>query len=1195
MENSTSIFVPIKVHAFVNYNHAFVNYNGGDVTFRRWEMNYSSLDDFLSPEKRPFDGNAETEVGIYLMWTLPDALRHGKQDENGNINFPIVPNRWLIVRFSGQRISKSYIVESDYYYKEPSEKNLDPANDRSVPFAVGRKITITDSSNWTDQDPNGLDLRAIAPSNILFSMYQPHNQNIFSILEKSKDLVKDNITKDTLSYLVVGWYSKKENDILCKYGGSLNGMTPQEILDELKWEVRKSDNSSINQSIYHGMVFGVKWNSGSKTTKPNVNKTKIKIAVGNSSIDAFTAIIESESGSDPKINPKLFETFQYNLLDILNEPGGYKILNQEIQKALFGSEPGGTRWVIVEKQKSAGEPPTPISKEDRENEVKWLNDINKKQAEIDEGIRKLHSLQRDLYEMWWKYKYSKRKKSDAWLASSDDLSGALDPSKNNNLVKPISDLQDNISEWRDKLEKSISKYAGKIHQSRQLISIASPRFWHANDPVIMISGAHHGMAVDPSANLKCRRENEIVSSVKYTVNKESKRITTGNIRNIIPSVNIKNMPSSITALIDEFFILDPNNAKSICDNHFNTTDPKVVEEVTKSMADRNILKTEKEVLPCISLDPWEQPWLPLFIEWSCEYHHIPFKDKDSNEYNWKFDGDEYSLKSDSTTDESQLKTISGRSILTRHIAINFKSRLKQLLDNNPQIRSNKNLCDYSEKIDGWDFCSQSMFGFNDYIALRNPMGVLAPDNSKQVINSKTMADLIGEQSHFIPQSLQWHTPDNIDENPSPSTFENMCCGQFKFTSILLVDRFGQAIDVLKTQPENIKITIAEKLKPVKYVSDRSENNYVLIRPKLLQSARLNFNFVSSTDDTKSINLDDGVNPICGWILPNHLDRGLSVYGPDGVYIGEMLISVNQNGKKEVIWDASYNQEYGDIKKVAENYPHLGKALLSMQNAVLEIFDSMLKVIDETLWTVAPLGERSDQNLSVLIGRPLALTRAQLQFELKESPLRDPSWPYTFNSNLNKPIFTDYDFEIKLGNQDIRKDGLIGYFDEDKNGDYVGFNSVHIPPEQSYIKQIKEDNFIKLSFKENVSKCITMLIDPRAKVHAQTGILPIKDMDLPVRYINPALAKMEVTFRMGPLLTHFTLKQTSEPKVNENETDTFSKILQLPTPAEKNGKLIWNELGEKGVNEMELTGIDGKAHLPSINPTLREGIIKLTKA
>lgn len=47
--------------------------------------------------------------------------------------------------------------------------------------------------------------------------------------------------------------------------------------------------------------------------------------------------------------------------------------------------------------------------------------------------------------------------------------------------------------------------------------------------------------------------------------------------------------------------------------------------------------------------------------------------------------------------------------------------------------------------------------------------------------------------------------------------------------------------------------------------------------------------------------------------------------------------------------------------------------------------------------------------------------------------------------------------------------------------------------------------------------VTMLVDPLAPVHAVTGILPVKAIDLPRAHYGDALAKLGVLLRAGPVL------------------------------------------------------------------------------
>jgi hypothetical protein len=46
------------------------------------------------------------DLGVYLHWTLPSALTHGKAETNGDDpTFPLLPNRWIVVRLTSTAAS----------------------------------------------------------------------------------------------------------------------------------------------------------------------------------------------------------------------------------------------------------------------------------------------------------------------------------------------------------------------------------------------------------------------------------------------------------------------------------------------------------------------------------------------------------------------------------------------------------------------------------------------------------------------------------------------------------------------------------------------------------------------------------------------------------------------------------------------------------------------------------------------------------------------------------------------------------------------------------------------------------------------------------------------------------------------------------------------------------------------------------
>jgi hypothetical protein len=262
------------------------------------------------------------------------------------------------------------------------------------------------------------------------------------------------------------------------------------------------------------------------------------------------------------------------------------------------------------------------------------------------------------------------------------------------------------------------------------------------------------------------------------------------------------------------------------------------------------------------------------------------------------------------------------------------------------------------------------------------------------------------------------------------------------------------------------------------------------------------------------------------------------------------------------------------------------------------FSNLLQVIDESLWTIDPLGARDDENLSILIGRPLALVRANLQLELNGKPFYNQAWIETMvgeSSQLkeNSGGLLDLEFPVRLGSQDLRNDGLIGYFDGNsgQETDYTRFHTVHFPTSliaehPSYIIQIgADDNYVRLKFRATTpipfnpdgSVYLTMLIDPRGVVHANSGMLPTKVVELPNRYVSKALERMAITFRSGPLLL--------EPGT-----------VRLPLAVEQHGTWTWiqAEGTQKGEwTKAKIVKSDSAAHLSTSPYNLVEGWLKFT--
>ena len=156
----------------------------------------------------------------------------------------------------------------------------------------------------------------------------------------------------------------------------------------------------------------------------------------------------------------------------------------------------------------------------------------------------------------------------------------------------------------------------------------------------------------------------------------------------------------------------------------------------------------------------------------------------------------------------------------------------------------------------------------------------------------------------------------------------------------------------------------------------------------------------------------------------------------------------------------------------------------------------------------------------LISQPLALVRAMLSLELQGPPAAHQGWN-AFRQNMTRrrledDKFTRVEFPFRLGEQDQLNDGVTVYWLEDEKGGYHE-NAYIIPNyDDAASAQDKKCDFLYQSV-EAAPLRVTMLIDPRAMVHATMGVLPAKGIQIPPHVYSEALKRIEMTFLAAPLL------------------------------------------------------------------------------
>lgn len=1204
MTETSALLVPIQVWALV--------LNGRQQTLRRWEMNYNNLRSYQTPQPAPFHSDIDDTFasqpqnqGVYLLWNLPAALRHGSRQAAGEIEFPPVPNRWLIVRNSGpltKRSAMAWIVESDQVNSNTGDGSphdtgstyIDASGGLPGQTAIGRNRPL---AGWSEPGESMIPLQAVAPGNMLFSAFQSTNNNIFSFHD---NLTTQNITEGTLSYLVTGWYSDPQRDPLAAQGDFAS------ILQGLHWTVQASGQSAT-RSLYHGSINSLTWKQGTDPipSPRDTAETDVTVSVGYSGIDALTALVAQQlSAEKSSLDALLLEAFHYGLLGELDQPGGRGILEERLREKWYGFSSREIAWEIVDATSSGPTPPDPPSETEIRVEKQWLSDLNQAQIALEQAQTTLRGLQRQLYELWWKRGYAtwRRNTFGKWPFGTDQqqFDAAFDPDGAHSLVSRVNAQLNQVQSLLARVphptsdlsfEQAVERFAQdhKLSSKRRLKANARPRSWHANDPTILLSGVNHVKVDDYQSTLPCRWPEQIVSSILY----KNAPLSLDQIRDLIPVPDgwehVPFAETAITALLDEFFLLDPANAASIAEAVFHTSDPAFISDLQKHMGAQS-MPAGKTLLPFFGLEPWEQAWIPLFLEWQVTWYPLPFQQQGRDL--WTFDGLEYQFQQ--SIPQPSPQTLTGRSLLTLQAQNTFKKQLEDFIKHHPDETLLAQLDAFIAQMDQWDFLSQVMEGFTTQIALRNPFAMLSPDSQTALFQDtqRSLADLIGAEHFSIPLSIE-ETPAD-PWNVGDSTFEGLRAGQFVFEQLSLVDRFGQLIEVITSNNAQTfdRLVIADGLQPTNPVLQVQSERVVQLPPRLLQEGQLRFDFVAANGNPpQPLAPGSATNPIIGWLIPNHLDKALAVYTPGGMYLGEMYVAVDESGQRSVHWEQAPRSAF-TLAAIASENEQLGAFLNHLQQKDADTFFAFLSVIDETLWTIDQPRTYTDQKLAVLAGRPLALVRASLQFHLAMDALTDPRWPDTFKDNPKNPLFLydEYPFPVRLGSQLDRSDGLIGYF---LNGDYDAFNTVHMPEgaqasKSSYLAPMGPNNFIPLSFAASSTALVTMLIDPRAGVHASSGLFPALRLDLPVDFTRDALKNLQVAFHAGALLGHL---QTSL----DAHTGATSINIQVPRPAEQGGTWSWLQLQHNTWNEYGLTPADQIARLRDDLPVLRDGLFVFKNA
>ncbi len=194
---------------------------------------------------------------------------------------------------------------------------------------------------------------------------------------------------------------------------------------------------------------------------------------------------------------------------------------------------------------------------------------------------------------------------------------------------------------------------------------------------------------------------------------------------------------------------------------------------------------------------------------------------------------------------------------------------------------------------------------------------------------------------------------------------------------------------------------------------------------------------------------------------------------------------------------------------------------------------MTTVLDSDTF-INPANYAENATLAVLIGRPLALTRSVLGMETAGNVLPLSQADTSVNAPFPQDVLNsriqyaarqqtssgnlgNVQFPARLGDLANMDDGLVGYLIEATGPKPYGtFYSPAAPAKGQNGVVRPQPNTITMTLNAPPI-ALTMLVDPRAAVHATTGVLPVEELSIPTDQDAVAMSSLAVTFFTNPVL------------------------------------------------------------------------------
>ena len=1202
----------------------------------------------------PDDVGARRAPGVHLLWTVPAALGRGTvvadpaaaDDVTRRVlDLPTLPDRWVVLRLAvptGQRdpVVRGWVVESDTAAVTPLE---------DWPSTRSRTVTLG--------DPVPADHLNVHVGGPTWTACYDAALGRLAVHDPLDDLdasAPDGVVGDALCYTVAGWWSDPRHDPLDGVG-SLHGY--QARLHELGWEdpdhpepqgpaYRKAqvDEQVFGQyrlgrsaryaaatspalaftpavsgfvddaravsivpaaptrtTLLHGRIHGVPWRTtggpddrpAPDAVRPVLGPTVGSVAAVLASGAALTA-----AGPDAQRNAeRLLTAFGSGLVNRLEQPDVWADVDQVEHAQGFGSQPGGTEAVdrFVDQARSGNDPGSGFRTGRRFNPQLEAVAVSPN--------------------LLWSYRKSPAALNfAARQAVNAPPAPAIAPAPSTAPPAPSSGAGSSAAQ--------AAADAAKANRTRSVDRPAPPFHTPAAAVLAVVGGGRQLSAVETeeaNGRLRVRTSDQPERGLPGVLDAEQ----------LLRTIGSGAVPDDVLVLAREALAADPHlvdwrqsrvvgtgafvgaagvrmRAEAVINYGYYAADDTVLGQVVgapitgapaRQVAVEGLLKhsmvsgvwAHRE-----GVTMWGQPWRPLFCEWTATLELAGLAELTRPDgLGWLLG--ELDLDRGGAFGTGDMVTVTGRSPLVTGVARSLAAAVAKWLDDE-RVRDDAHHGLASEEVEA------AMAGLLDHLDHLDALAVTLDGVRERLLGLRYDRGLVREADAGGPGRAVAEALPRL-----------VAAGRLRVTQARLVDSFGRVLDL----PLD-RTTVAARAAEV--ADDVPAAGAVMqLRPRLTAPTRLHLRLVDPlavTGEAAIARVDQAdatgqVNPVAGFLLPDHIDEALEMFATDGAPLGQVSHDAYSDA---VFWEGAPGRTdigpaAGPLDDTDPGHRRLGwiaAGLVTVDAASRQAtptrpesespLSAMLRAIDTTLWTVDPMGSLGTEHIAGLVGRPIAVVTAQLTLDVRDD-LDDLDYAAATSRAERARALAELatvPFAVRLGTATRSDDGLLGYFVDD---DYTHLHVIdraiatrarasgrcrgplgvdgaptEVPIDHPYIVR---DGLIEVRHGQTVR--LTLLMHPGGKVHLTAGIVPRSSVALARDWVQPGLAVLAPSVRVGPLLVD--ADKVRLPKVSSFPADQL--FTRRPSPG------AWKD--------DPILAATQYAFLPDQASTVEEGWIRIAPA